>query len=850
MAIKNKKFKKPLKITLITFLILSIVGIIFVSSLFYYYSRDLPTLEALKNYEPRLISKIYDAEDSVIAQFSKEKRTPVNLDEISQNVFDAFIAAEDADFYSHRGINPLTILRAAFINLKAGRTAQGGSTITQQVVKSILLTPEKTFTRKIKEVILSIKLESALSKNEILNLYLNHIFLGAGAYGVEAASQIYFGKSALELSVPEAAILAGLPQAPSRDNPKSHPKNSKKRQYYVLRRLLETGVLTKEMFEEYVSTPIKILRSNSLSRKKSSPYFVEHVRRYLKKKYGEKSLYEDGLNVYTTLNSKWDQGGQKAIDKGLETVDKRAGLRPPQKNLSSKESIDIFLEDQQRKLVKKYYNYRILTADGSLEDPQLPNDPVLLSENSKYQAVVVDKRSKDKAIVIRIGSYEGFITRDKYKWAQEANVAEIYKTPKMRYPYKSLKKGDVITVSTPKKINIKKLNVALDQHPLVQGALLSYSLPEGKIVSMIGGYNFEQTNSHFNRATQAKRQSGSVFKPFIYAAALEEGLTPSTVIVDSPLVYQNSQQQNEFEKTWRPNNYGHRFYGDTLLRDALAYSRNIPTIKLLQHLGIKKTINFLKKIGIKSKLNEDLSLALGSSSLTLEELLSSWSIFANHGKKVSPYFIRKILDRKGQTLEQHAELPKEQVISEGNAFLITSMLKSVVEYGTAASALKGFKREAAGKTGTTNDFKDALFLGYIPQVITGVWVGFDSSIQIGPNEPGGRAAAPIWLSYNKTVVENLSKKKFDIPKSVIQLTVDSETGDLPSARTTKTRREFFVDGKAPGQIVKNKSVASTAAALMNQTRTITGYLSKKSDSSHRHQYEDRLETDELMREQF
>ncbi len=825
-------FMKWLKYFFIGASICILSGIVVVVIVLGAFSRDLPSLDALKNYSPHLVTQVFTDDDQVIAEFSKENRKPLRVEDLPPVVVQAYVSAEDDEFFSHRGISPISILRAAIKDLKAGQKLQGGSTITQQVAKSILLSPEQTLTRKIREMLLAFKIEKAFTKEEIINLYLNHIFLGNQAYGIQAAALSYFGKNAKELSIAEAAILAGLPRAPSRDNPIVNPKAAKQRQIYVLRRMLETGSITHLQFDQAMESPLQI-KNRPKGAESPAPYFTEYVRRYLLEKYGEEALYQGGLKVYTTVNLPDQLSAQSSIKSGLIALDKRAGLRRPTLNLKTNSERETFLKNEANKIIEDHFDYKILGLDGTLSLTIDPKDPVPINLGKNYKAVVTGFDKKTKFINIRLANIDGFIQPEDYRWPSEANAEEIYTDKVIRRPFNELRVGDVITVQ-PKALTSNKNEFFLSQEPLVQGALLSYRVPDGALVAMVGGYDFAVTKSQWNRATQAKRQPGSTFKPFVYAAALESGLTPSTVIVDSPIIYRDNAEQSVVDKVWRPGNFGEKFYGDTPLRSALAYSRNIPTIKLLQHLKVQTVVDFAKKMGINSPLNNDLTLALGSSAVSLEELVAGWGVFANGGNKLPTYFIRRVEDRNGVILEERKAPEDVRILSSETSYLMTSMLKSVVDYGTATS-VKALGRPVAGKTGTTNDFKDAWFLGYVPQLITGVWVGFDEDRILGMNETGARAASPIWLDYMKTAVSPLEAKDFEMPEGIVQIQIDADTGDIPTMQTKRRIKEFFADGTGPGQIPKaptttgpdglplsKPSFSDPTQLVANKTRVITG----------------------------
>jgi penicillin-binding protein 1A len=845
---------RTFRIAVYSLLGLALLSGLTLTAVLLHFSSDLPSLDALKNYLPRVVTTVYSAEDKVIAEFSKEKRKTLPPGEMPENVVNAFVAAEDAEFFSHRGINPVTIFRAFVRNTMAGQTVQGGSTITQQVAKSILLSPERTYKRKIREVLLAFKIEKALSKSEILNLYLNHIYLGENAYGIQAASEVYFGKDAKDLTIPEAAILGGLPRAPGRDNPIEDPPAAKQRQLYVLKRLYDTRKISTKDYEDFKFQHVQIKNRGQLS-KSEVPYFTEHVRRAMLEKYGEEKFYTSGLKIYTTMNLADQIAAQDSIKAGLIALDKRIGLRQPELHLKTEADRSQFLDKEHKNLVEDHFDFKNLTAKGDLEVPFDMNEPTPLERGKNYRAVIVrkDKVAKQNILTVQVGNRVGSVKPDDYKWVFDANREETYKEKVVRNPFTELKIGDVITVQLKQLSATKEGNeFFLEQEPLVQGALLSYRFPDGAVLAMVGGYDYYVTKSQYNRAVQAKRQPGSAFKPFIFSAALDAGLTPSTVVVDSPIVYRNNDEKTQMEKTWKPDNFGDRSYGDTSLRNALAFSRNIPTIKLLQHLGLDQVVDYVKKLGVQSPINQDLSMALGSSAITLEELLRGWSVFANKGQRLQSYFIRKVEDRDGAVLEEHQQPAPETMIPESTAFLMTSMLKSVVDYGTGTAA-KELGRPVAGKTGTTNDSKDALFVGYVPQAIAGVWVGFDKNLPLGRNEVGGRAAAPIWLQYMQTAVATLEPLDFEPPASVVQLQVDGETGDVPTAATTKRVWEYFAVGTAPGQpagTVGPDGQLSYNANQVNKTKTITGNMAAGPSTEATKGAQDNLNADELLRNEL
>ena len=631
-------------------LIVSILLVSFLGTVIYYaVTLDLPSVQTLKDYRPSIASHVYDDEGGVIDEFFLEDRKIIDIKDVPEVVCEAFVASEDSRFYQHEGLDIQSIFRAMFKNIEAGHIVQGGSTITQQVAKMMYLSPEKKYIRKLKEAILAYKIDKYLSKEEILNLYLNQIYLGHGTYGIESASKAYFGKSATELTLPEAALLAGLPKAPSTYSPFLYFERSKQRQLYVLSRMFENGYISKEEMEKAADTKLEL--GEIELKEKIAPYFVESVRRYVQEKYGGDVLYKEGLSIYTTLDSEAQKEANEAMEKGLTE----------------------------------------------------------LEERQKYE------------------------------------------------------------------------------HGLVQGALICMDVKTGAIRAMVGGRDFSK--SEFNRVTQARRQPGSAFKPLIYTAAFDKGFNPSSVFVDSPIVVEDMTSEDGM---WRPRNFDERFLGPITLRTALVHSRNIVTVKILQEIGVNYAASYAANMGITSPITRTLSLALGSSGVTLEELVRAYGVLANRGKKVTPYLIKKIVDRTGNVFEEN-ELEAEQVIDPRIAFMTTYIMRDVVQSGTGRR-VKSIGRPVAGKTGTSNDFRDAWFIGFTPSLITGVWVGFDQGISLGKHEVGGRAAAPIWLYFMNKVLKDTPVESFSTPEGIVFMRVDAKTGKLSTDAGASTIYECFLEG--------------------------------------------------------
>ena len=634
-------------------LVVAILSVSVIGTIIYYAATmDLPSIDALKDYRPSIASSVYDDNNELIDEFFLEDRKIVNANEVPKVVHYAFVASEDSRFYQHKGMDFQSIFRAMFKNIEAGYIVQGGSTITQQVAKMMYLSPEKKYIRKLKEVILAYKIDKYLSKDEILNLYLNQIYLGHGTYGIESASLVYFGKSAKELTLPEAALLAGLPKAPSTYSPFLYWDKAKQRQTYVLTRMVEDGYISKEEMDKAAAAQIKLTEMRS--KDKIAAYFVENVRRYVQEKYGGDVLYKEGLSIYTTLNLAAQKEARDAVETGLTE----------------------------------------------------------LEERQKYE------------------------------------------------------------------------------RGLVQGALICMDVKTGAIRAMVGGRDFNK--SEFNRATQSRRQPGSAFKPLIYTAAFDKGLNPSSVFVDSPIVVEDPTSEDGL---WKPRNFDEKFLGPTTMRTALVQSRNVVTVKILQEIGVDYAASYAANMGISSPVARTLSLALGVSGVTLEELVRAYGVLANGGKKVTPYFIKKIVDRTGNVFEENKP-QSEQVIDPRIAFMTSYIMRDVVESGTGRR-VKSIGRPVAGKTGTTNDYRDAWFIGFTPSLITGVWVGFDQEISLGKQEVGGRAAAPIWLYFMERVLKNAPVQTFPTPEGIVFVRVDPKTGIPSSDAESGTIYECFLESAQP-----------------------------------------------------
>ncbi|HMU56485.1 MAG TPA: PBP1A family penicillin-binding protein [Nitrospira sp.] len=747
------------QIALLGVLGLSLVGALAVAGLLWHYSQDLPDLNQLQNYQPSLVTQVYSSDRQLIGQFFIERRILTPLSAIPEHLRRAVIAVEDVRFFEHPGLDYIGILRAAWTNVRRGGKVEGASTITQQLARSLFLSSERTFDRKVRELVVAYKMELVSSKEQILELYLNQIYFGQGAYGVASAAQSYFGKDLSALSVAEAAFLAGLPKSPNHFSPFKNFERAKKRQEHVLSRMEDAGFLTAAEREKAAAEQLNFRRPGS---EQIAPYFVEYVRQLLIAKYGEAMVYKGGLKVMTTLNLEMQQAAEAAFSAGLREIDKRQGWRGP-----------------------------VRTVDLSSLSPaaavSASSQPL---KTGDYREAVVVKPGKDFYLV-QIGETQAKLTFDDMAWAKRKltgpdTTKDFVVNPN---PKQILKPGDVVEVAV-KKIEKEVVSVQLEQTPLVDGGMIAIEPGKGAIRAMVGGFDFNR--SEYNRAVQAHRQPGSAFKPLIYAAAVDQGMSPASVVLDAPVVY----EQVEEEKTWKPENYGKRFHGMVSLRDALAQSHNLATVRLLEKVGVKNVIEFSKQVGISSPLASDLSLALGSSSVGLMELTSAYGVFLNQGNRAEPYAIFFVKDNQEKVLEL-AEPESQEVISKETAYLITNMMEDVVQKGTGQAA-KVLGRPVAGKTGTTNDFINAWFIGGTPNLVAGVFVGFDDRRSLGETESGAHAALPIWTNFMKTALKQVPVVPFVIPEGITFVKVDPSTGLLNNDSDDQPGNvEIFTKGSEP-----------------------------------------------------
>ena len=732
--------------------------IFFLFSTLWYFSSDLPDYKILSNYKPPVSSRVHSGEGQLIAEYALQKRLFIPYESIPKKVIYSFLSAEDKNFFSHPGIDVKSVSRAIIKNLKniySDKRLEGASTITQQVAKNFLLTNEVSIKRKIKEAILAFRIERAYSKERIMELYLNQIYLGEGTYGIAAASLEYFDKAVGELSYEESAMLAALPKAPSKYNPYISVEKAKIRRDFVLKNLYENSYLNKDEYKNLKNKKI-ITKKRKIKLLEEANFYSEEVRRIVSDVYGYDNLYKGGLSIRTPLNSIYQIKALKALRDGLQEYDRRHGWRGPIKNLKKIEWQDDIKE---------------LVPDNSLKWK--------VAKVIEVNQLTAKIETQDKEI--------GFVDFNKVSWTRKKSFEEL------------LNLNDIIYVK-----NIKDDKWNLKQLPKINGAILVMDPYTGRVLAMVGGFSFKL--SEFNRATQAKRQPGSAFKPFVYAAALENGFTPSTLILDAPFVI----EQGEGLKTWKPENYGKKFYGPSTLRTGIEKSRNLMTVRVAQKVGFDQISKITNDFGIYNDVPELLSVSLGSAETTLTQLTNAYCTFVNGGKKVTPIFIDRIQDRRGKTIFNsdkrtcigcakisylNDEIPtiqdnRKQIISAETAYQLTSMMEGVVKRGTGRR-LRDLNLILAGKTGTTNKNMDAWFIGYTSRLVIGVYVGFDEPKSLGKYETGAKVALPIFKKFVKSVIKKKNARPFKIPKNINLVMVDIETGLPPNEKSKSVIYESF-----------------------------------------------------------
>ena len=735
-----------------------------------YYSQGLRDHHELEVYQPPVTTRLYAEDGSLLAEYATEKRSFVPVEKMPLLLKQAFIAAEDKHFYSHAGIDFMGLIRAILTNVQnigRDKRAVGASTITQQVAKNFFLTPERSIARKIKEALLAHRIEQTFTKEHILELYLNEIYLGQGAYGVASASKTYFDKSMDELSLDEMAYLASLPKAPNNYHPVKHAEAAKVRRDWVLGRMLEDGYITSEQAKQAMDTPIH-MNSSASKPLKEGQYYAEEVRRFVVDKYGADSINLGGLSIRTSVDPRLQVAATKALQEGLISYDRRHGWRGP--------------------VVQMAENQDPIEVLKSYASQYAPKD---------WQYALVQDLSADKANILLTDGAKGEIPLSEMTWAKKAlENGRISATVPSKV-------SDVLSVNDIILVSPKADHYALEQMPAVEGALVALNPHTGRVLAMSGGFAFER--NQFNRAIQAARQPGSSFKPFVYLAALDSGYTPSSLILDAPLVMENPDGSK-----WKPQNYSRQFYGPTTLRVGIEKSRNLMTVRLAQAIGMRKILDYGKKFGISDKLEPNLATALGAGETTLMKLVTAYGMLVNGGKKITPTLIDRIQDRTGKTLYKQdtrecpncsgdnatpdlkPEIPdeREQIQDPASAYQMVNILNGVVERGTGRSA-KAVGKTLGAKSGTSNDSNDAWFIGFSPDLVAGVWVGFDTPQSLGPNDTGGVVSAPIFRDFMIEALRDTPNMPFRVPGSVRLVRVNATTGKPAKAGDTNVIMEAF-----------------------------------------------------------
>ncbi|MTZ13631.1 PBP1A family penicillin-binding protein [Pseudomonas sp. JL972] len=749
------------------------------SGAFLYLSPNLPSVDSLRSIQLQIPLRVYSADNKLIAEFGEMRRSPVRFEEIPGDFIQALLAAEDDNFANHYGVDVTGLLRAAAQLLKSGHIQTGGSTITMQVAKNFFLTSERSFSRKINEILLALQIERELTKNEILELYVNKIYLGHRAYGIEAAAQVYYGKSIGELTLAQKAMIAGLPKAPSAFNPLVNPARSKERRDWILGRMYRLGSIDEASYQQAIAEP-ETARYHGAAPELDAAYIAEMARAEMVGRFGS-AAYTDGFRVYTTVSSERQQAANLALFEGLIEYDQRHGYRGPEARLGEK-SRDAWLEE--------------LTQHRAL--------------SGLLPAIVSQVDADGIKVLLRDGS-EHAVSWESMKWARPF-LATNSLGPRPQRPAEVVARGDLI------RIRLDGESARFSQVPVAQAALVSLDPVDGSIEALAGGFSFGQ--SKYNRAIQAKRQPGSSFKPFVYSAALDAGYTAATLVNDSPIVF----VEEGMDRIWRPKNDNNTFLGPIRMREALYKSRNLVSIRLLQSIGIDYTIDYISRFGFQPQdLPRNLSLALGTATLTPMEIATGWTVFANGGYKIEPYLIERVEDREGQQIfaanpTRVPDVPNaatvstgqvapaeadtapriaEQIIDERTAYIMTSMLQDVITRGTGRRALALGRHDLAGKTGTTNDSIDSWFSGYNADLVTTVWAGFDQPQSLGRHEYGGTVALPIWMKYMGSVLKDLPEHLPAEPAGLLTLRVDPQSGRAATPSTPNAYFELFKSEDSP-----------------------------------------------------
>tara|TARA_B000000565_G_scaffold100880_1_gene75100 strand:+ start:61 stop:2457 length:2397 start_codon:yes stop_codon:yes gene_type:complete len=772
--------------------------------IYLYFAPEIPSSSEVESVELQVPLKIFTKDGKLIGEFGEIHRTKLKFDEIPDTFVKAFLAAEDSDYFNHTGVDILSLIRAAYQFLREGEIVSGGGTITMQVARNYVLTKERTFERKLKEIFTALKIDFSFSKEEIFELYVNQIFLGNRAYGIKAAAEIYYDKNLEDLNLAQYAMIAALPKAPSRINPLINPRRAINRRNYVLRRMLALEFIDQTQFDVASSAPVTASFSG-ISPEVEADYLAEEIRKYIIQNYGL-SAYKDGYQVFSTIDSRYQKAARDAVEEGIENYEERHGFEKPENHeyllpKSFKNRSEFFY-------AFAYDPFSYLDKFGIELEAKNPFYKAMefLEEQAEFKnfkpTVLISVEDKRLLTLDKEGKIENILLTD-LKKSIRPRINENRKDKKLTNFSDFFESGDLIWLS---KDDIVSSPITLSIHPKVQSALVSLNPSSGEILALVGGYNFR--NSQYNRAIQAKPQLGSNFKPFLYAAAFENGFSPASIIVDSPLVFDDKN----LEEIWRPRNASGKFYGPTRLREALVQSRNVVSVKLLQEVSIKDAKESLEKFGFyKEELPNDLSLALGSYGASPMKNAELFSIFANGGKKVVPYFIDRILfpdgneinfseekkSKTGDYLSQWFGIDEREAdnfsIDPRIAFMINDILKEAAQRGTGRKINELGRKDFAAKTGTSNDAESTWFTGFNENILTTVWFGYDNPASLGNNEFGSTTSLPIWLNYKKQIIDTIPKGKFKKPSGLIARKINLETGELAKPEDENVKFELFLN---------------------------------------------------------
>mgnify|MGYP001105541528 FL=1 len=756
------------------------------SSLNIYIDSKLPNEELIRNIELQIPLKIYSSDKKLIGEFGEKRRTALKFGEIPTHYVNAVLAAEDDDFFSHSGVSYTGLLRSVYRLVKAGRIQGGGSTITMQVAGNYLTSRDVSLFRKVKDIFLAYRLEETYTKEEIFEFYVNRIFFGNRAYGIAAASEVYYGKSLTQLNLAQWAMIAALPKAPSSINPLVNPSRALIRRNWILKRMLDLEYIHPEQFELAVNASLTANYFGLVSEVKA-PYVAEEVRRYMIQEYGLKA-YSEGLEVFTTIDSKFQNSATKAVKEGLESYDRRHGFRQP-KNISNIFPANFFRLPKKSQLleIESFLNAdSIDTVDEKSLSEVFKSLESYVQNKDRFLAVVINPRDTLEALT-KTGKIINISWSDELSWARPY-ISENRRGTKPRGFEDILKEGDLIWL----KRDVVTNNISVTQVPEAQSALISLEANTGSILALVGGYDFFL--SKFNRAEQASPLLGSNFKPFLYAAAFSEGFTPATLINDAPIIFED----DALEEKWKPRNASGKFFGPTRLREGLLQSRNLVSVRLLREVGVNKVREYAEKFGFdKQRLPADLSLSLGTASLNPLTNAAAYAVFANGGKKIEPYVIDRIVDRAGKILFKKQVKETRQVIDSRIAFIITDILKEAAARGTAKKISALNRKDFAGKTGTTNKAESTWFTGYNEKIVTSVWMGFDQPKSLGDREFGSSTALPIWMDYKKEIIDLIPITNTMPPQGLSIVKIDRVSGGLASDESSDPIFEYFLEENLP-----------------------------------------------------